>query len=245
MPLAAIRKRVGSITAYAILAVAFQACCAGAHDGQEDLLPAVHPPLPAGDRPLNSSLSLPGVKEPAATKTPKRRGPQAPVLRSTAPPVERAAKGTGLQATALRAGHRRGRPVQPPQPGNRTKSGQPPGSTTVWKTLMLKAGKGAKVKTKGIGKQGGNGGSEQSGLPRLAPEASSGRGRRKQLTAIIAAVAIVVLLGTCAWGLRMRTMPRLPLAGNAKILAGEHDGPPPHLRVRHWLTGDSGLNQRK
>mmetsp|Transcript_43854 Transcript_43854/g.118315 ORF Transcript_43854/g.118315 Transcript_43854/m.118315 type:complete len:260 (-) Transcript_43854:65-844(-) len=256
-PLVSIRMRVGSIIAYAIMAVAFEAYCVGAlaselllsrsaYDGQEDPQPAVDLPLPPGDRPLDSSLSLLDMEEPAATQASKRRSLLVPAHRSTVPPVEKPAKGTaGLQAAALHAEHHRVGLVQPLQPGNRTKSGQPAGSKTFWKTLMVKAENGANMKAEGVDKQSGN--DEQSGFPHPAMEVSSGRGRRKQLTAIIAAVVVVVLLGTCAMGMRMRTRARGPLAGDAKIQKefSEHQGPPAHLRVRHWLTGDGNQNQWK
>mmetsp|Transcript_30348 Transcript_30348/g.97045 ORF Transcript_30348/g.97045 Transcript_30348/m.97045 type:complete len:276 (-) Transcript_30348:126-953(-) len=71
----------------------------------------------------------------------------------------------------------------------------------------------------------------------IAPTSRSHR----QLTIIIIILAVVAVLTSCIIGIRMRSRPRGPFAGDVRVQKefSENQGPPPHLRVRHWLTGDS------
>mmetsp|Transcript_12781 Transcript_12781/g.28984 ORF Transcript_12781/g.28984 Transcript_12781/m.28984 type:complete len:285 (-) Transcript_12781:28-882(-) len=244
----------------------------GSRDAVE---PVVPPPLPAGDRPVASHISLLRLEEPASvTKPPKRRSLLAPTQRSppVVPPAEEPANSdAGVQAVTLhavrhRGAAKRGNPVAvveekspppaaaavaPPAAANRTKAklgpgGQPAGSHTFWKALKTKADSSTNLQRKGEEKRGAKKGHhDHSGLP--LPEAPQHSNRRRQLIIIVVVVVLVGLVASCVVGWRLRTRAKGPLAGDAKIQKefSEHQGPPPHLRVRHWLTGDNKTAQRK
>mmetsp|Transcript_74440 Transcript_74440/g.172494 ORF Transcript_74440/g.172494 Transcript_74440/m.172494 type:complete len:249 (+) Transcript_74440:96-842(+) len=111
-------------------------------------------------------------------------------------------------------------------------------ASAFWKTLKSKASDSAgHANTKAFnlhhGAQEGHV-SGKSGPPQLH--------RRKEVIVIVVIIVVVALVSACMVGLRMRTRSRgAPLVGDAKIQKefSDNQGPPPHLRVRHWLTGDS------
>lgn len=94
---------------------------------------------------------------------------------------------------------------------------------------------------------GSRAGPQQDAVPgtyqdRVRAKEPSASGRsHKQLVIIIVIIAVVMGMISCAVGLQMRTRPRGQVAGDARIQKefNENQGPPPHLRVRHWLTGSA------